>query len=44
MEYELENNGAKVNHLFSMDGLKLYGKNDKEIDSLIKIVCSAAKI
>ena len=28
----------KVNHLFFMDDLKLYGKNDKEIDSLIKTV------
>ena len=38
MGYQLEKNGAKVNHLFFMDDLKLYGKNDKEIDSLIKIV------
>ena len=38
MGYELEKNGAKVNHLFFMDELKLYGKNDKEIDSLIKTV------
>ena len=36
MGYHLEKNGAKVNHLFFMDDLKLYGKNDKEIDSLIK--------
>ena len=36
MGYQLEKNGAKVNHLFFMDDLKLYGKNDKEIDSLIK--------
>ena len=38
MGYQLEKNGAKVNHLFFMDNLKLYGKNDKEIDSLIKTV------
>ena len=38
MGYQLEKNGAKVNHQFFMDDLKLYGKNDKEIDSLIKTV------
>ena len=38
MGYQLEKNGAKVNHLFFMDDLKLYGKNGKEIDSLIKTV------
>ena len=36
MEYQVENNGAKVNHLFFMNDLKLCGKNDKEIDSLIR--------
>ena len=46
MGYQLEKNGAKVNHLFFMDDLKLKGKNDKEIDSLIKTVvqCSEDKI
>ena len=38
MGYQLEKNVAKVNHLFFMDDLTLYGKNDKEIDSLIKTV------
>ena len=38
MGYQLEKNGAKVNHLFFMDDLKMFGKNDKEIDSLIKTV------
>ena len=38
MGYQLEKNGAKVNHLLFMDSLKLYGKNEKEIDSLIKTV------
>ena len=38
MWYQLENNGAKFNHLFFMDDLKLYGKNDKETDSSIKMV------
>ena len=38
MGQQLEKNGAKVNHLFFISGLKLYGKNGKEIDSLIKRV------
>ena len=38
MGYQLAKNGAKVNHLFFMDDLKLYEKNDKKIDSLIKTV------
>ena len=38
MGYQLQTNGAKVNHLFFMDNLKLYEKNDKEQDSLIKTV------
>ena len=38
MEYQLEKNGAKVNHLFFVDDLKLYGKDDKEIDFFIKTV------
>ena len=41
--YQLEKNGAKVNHLFFMDDLKLYGKNDKEIDSVIKTVWQCSK-
>ena len=32
MGYQLENNGAKLSHLFFMDELKLYGKSDKEIE------------
>ena len=36
--YQLEKNGARVNPLFFMDDLNLHGKNDKEIDSLIKTV------
>ena len=38
MGYQLKKNGAKVNLLFFMDNLKLHGKNDNEIDSLIKTV------
>ena len=43
MGYQLEKNGANVDHLFFMDDLKLYGKNDKEIDSLIKTVWQCSK-
>ena len=35
---KLQKSGAKVNKLFFMDELKLYEKNGKEIDSLIKTV------
>ena len=47
MEHQLEKNGAKVTHLFFIDDLNLYGKNDKEINSLIKTVwqcCEDIKI
>ena len=43
MGYQLKKNGGKVNHLFLMEDLKLYGKNDKEIDSLIKTVWQCCK-
>ena len=43
MGYQLEKKGGKVNHLFFMDDLKLYGKNEKEIDSLIKTVWQCSK-
>ena len=43
MGYQLEKNGAKVNHLFFMDDLKLYEKDDKEIDSLIKTLWQCLK-
>ena len=29
---------VKINHLFSMDDLKIYGKNKAEIESLVSIV------
>ena len=38
MGYQLEKNGAKVNHPPLMDDLKLNEKNHKKIDSLIKTV------
>ena len=34
--YMLDN--VKINHLLFMDDLKVFGKNEKEIDSLIKTV------
>ena len=43
MGYHPEKNVAKVNHLFFMDDLKLYGKNEKEIGSLIKTVWQCSK-
>ena len=36
--YELGKNGIKINHLLSMDDLKLCGKNEKKLDSLIQTV------
>ena len=38
MGWQPENNGAKVKHRYFMDDFKLYVKNGKEIDSLIKTV------
>lgn len=36
--YKLDNQHEKINHLLFMDDLKLYGKNEKEINSLIQTV------
>ena len=36
--YIVKGEGIKVNHLLFMDDLKLYGKNTKEIESLIQTV------
>ena len=45
LSYELNNTGygyniyeEKINHLFSMDDLKLYGKNDYELEGLLRTV------
>ena len=43
MGYQLEKNEEKVNHLFFMDDLKLYGKNDKEVNSLMKTACQCSE-
>ena len=36
--YEFAKNREKINHLLYMDDLKLYAKNEKELDSLIQQV------
>ena len=45
ISYELNDTGCgykigeeKINHLLYMDDLKLYGKNDKELDGLLRTV------
>ena len=45
LSYELNNTGygyniyeEKINHLFYMDDLKLYGKNDYELEGLLRTV------
>ena len=40
---DLEKEGPQINHLFSMDNLKLHAKNEDEIDALVQTVhiCSA---
>ena len=36
--YELKGKKCKINHLLFMDDLKLYGKSQDQIDSLIRTV------
>ena len=36
--YGFSGSGEKLNHLLYMDDLKLYSKNEKELDSLIQTV------
>ena len=36
--YKMNNHGIVINHLFFMDDLKLYGKTDAELNSLLDIV------
>ena len=38
MGYQLEKNGPKLNHMLFMDDLKLFGKTNNEIDSLVQTV------
>ena len=37
-EYVFAKNGEKINHLLYMDDLKLYARNEKDLDSLIQSV------
>ena len=43
MGYQLEKKRRKDNHMFFMDDLKWYGKNKKELNSLIKTVWQCNK-
>ena len=36
--YEMKKDGCRINHLLFMDDLKLFAKNEKEIDSLVQTV------
>ena len=36
--YEFTKSKEKINHLLYMDDLKLYAKNEKELDSLVQTV------
>ena len=40
--YSLGKGKEKLNHLLFMNDLKLYGSNDNEIDSLVKVVKSVS--
>ena len=41
--YVIKEGNLKVNHLLFMDDLKLFGKNEREIDSLVKTVQTTIK-
>ena len=41
--YCLEKKGPEVNHLPFMDDLKLFSKNESQIDSLVQTVCLCCK-
>ena len=43
MGYKLGKNAPSLNNLFFMDYLKVYGKSEKEIDSLVKTVKMCCK-
>ena len=36
--YEFSGSKEKINHLFFMDDLKLYSRNEKELDWLVQII------
>ena len=38
VSYELKKGGKKINHLVFMDDLKLFAKNEDQVDSLVNII------
>ena len=41
--YEFSGSKVKINHLLFIDDLKLYSRNEKELDSLIQTICIFSK-
>ena len=41
--YEFSGSKVKINHLLFMDDLKLYSRNEKELDLLVQTVCIFSK-
>jgi len=41
--YGLGNRKDLINHLLVMDDLKLYGKNEKQVDTLVNTLCIFSK-
>ena len=37
--YEFPGSREKINHFLFMDGLKLYGRNENELDLLVQTIC-----
>ena len=42
--YSFGKGKERLNHLLFMDDIKLYGSNDNEIDSLVKLVKRESKL
>ena len=38
----MKKDGCRINHLLFMDDLKLFAKNEKEIDSLDRRLCGSS--
>ena len=41
--YEFSESKVKIIHLLFMDNLKLYSRNEKELDSLVQTICIFSK-
>ena len=41
--YEFSGSKVKINHLLFMDDLKLYSRNEKELDSLVQTIRTFSK-